>query len=358
MAAARRTATATGGETGVLTFNPHPARFFAPALAPPMLLPLERRLELLGEAGADFAVVEPFDGTLAAMAPEAFVAEVLVASLRAAHVVVGYDFSFGRARAGNAAALVELGGRHGLGVTVIPAVTVDGLTCSSTKIREFLLEGRVDGARLLLGRPVGITGEVVRGAGRGRGIGVPTANVRPEGEVPLKTGIYAARAVRLDGDARTTWPAALSVGTNPTFAAEGTAPVTIEAHLLDHDGSDLYGARLRLFLERRLRDERRFDTVEALVAEIARDIARTRENPSMSNHEHELYETETMAELCARQGRPGEAIAIYRRLLSLHPKANRCGLWSDRLAALERAWGRAAGQESRPPTSRCRCRPG
>jgi riboflavin kinase/FMN adenylyltransferase len=275
VAATQAIAQKLGGQAGVLTFDPHPARFFAPALAPPMLQPLARRLELLGAAGADFAVVEPFDAALAGMAPDTFVDEVLVRALGVAHVVVGYDFSFGRGRAGTTETLAELGRQRGFGVTVVPPVTVDGLTCSSTKIREFLLEGRVEGAELLLGRPWEITGEVVRGAGRGRGLGVPTANIRPEGDLPLKTGIYAARASFPDQGGQS-HAAALSVGTNPTFATDGAAPVSVEAYLLDFD-RDIYGARLRVQLVRRLRDERRFASVEELLAEIARDVARTRQ---------------------------------------------------------------------------------
>jgi riboflavin kinase / FMN adenylyltransferase len=279
LATARTDARARGAEAGVLTFDPHPARFFAPALAPPLLMPLARRLELLGEAGADFAVVETFDAALAALDPAAFVAHVLVGALGVAHVVVGHDFSFGRGRAGTTATLADLGTRHGFAVTIIPAVTVDGLICSSTKIREFLLEGRVEGAALLLGRPAEVTGTVVRGAGRGRALGIPTANLDVEGDLPLKTGIYAARAQLLErgasgkGDHR----AAVSVGTNPTFTGPGPAPITVEAYLLDYPGADLYGARVRLLLQARLRDERRFDSVDELLAEIHRDVARTRD---------------------------------------------------------------------------------
>src|SRR6185436_4790724 len=131
------------------------------------------------------------------------------------HVVVGYDFSFGHGRHGTPAVLTSLGGRLGIGVTVVPAVMVEGLVCSSTKIREFVHEGRVDGARLLLGRPFEVTGEVVRGAGPGRGLGIPTANLRVEGELLPRTGIYAGRALLLDGSLER--GAAISVGTNPTF---------------------------------------------------------------------------------------------------------------------------------------------
>jgi riboflavin kinase/FMN adenylyltransferase len=280
LAAAVASARAAGGEAGVLTFDPHPARFFAPALAPPMLLPLGRRLELFEEAGVDFVVVEPFDAALAALEAERFADEVLAGAIGVRHVVVGYDFSFGRGRRGDGVLLARLGERLGFGVTIVPQVTVDGLVCSSTKIREFLLEGRVEGARLLLGRPYEITGAVVRGAGRGRGLGVPTANLDPEGELFLKAGIYAGRARLLDRPGRAPL-AAISVGTNPTFAPAAGAPgepppaLAVEAHLLDFAG-DLYGSRVRLELWARLRDERRFPDAGALVAEIARDIERTR----------------------------------------------------------------------------------
>jgi riboflavin kinase / FMN adenylyltransferase len=268
---ARERARASGGHAVVLTFDPHPARFFAPTLAPPMIMPLARRLELLAEAGADAVVIEAFDATFAAIEAEEFVEQVLRKDLGAQHVVVGYDFSFGRGRKGNPPLLSALGERFGIGVTVVPAVTAGGLVCSSTKIREFVLEGRMEGAKLLLGRPFEIGGEVVRGAGRGRGLGIPTANVRPDGELLPRTGIYAGRAVV--GDSRIS--TAISVGTNPTFAA-GNPPVTVEAHLLDWSG-DLYGQHIRLEIETRLRDERRFETVDELMSEIRKDIARTRE---------------------------------------------------------------------------------
>ena len=188
---------------------------------------------------------------------------------------MGWDFSFGRGRRGTPTLLAEVGAALGLGVTVVPPVTVDGLVCSSTKVREFVLEGRVEGAALLLGRPVELTGPVVRGAGRGRGLGIPTANVLPEGELVPRLGIYTARACVLDqaGAVASTHRAALSIGSNPTFVPGGA--VTVEAHLLDFD-DDLYGRRVRLEVLHRLRDERRFESVEALLAQIADDIAETR----------------------------------------------------------------------------------
>ncbi|HET6283933.1 MAG TPA: bifunctional riboflavin kinase/FAD synthetase [Polyangia bacterium] len=270
-------AASSGGVPAVLTFDPHPAQLFAPALAPPLIVSLERRLELLADSGIAVTVVEPFTPEFAAIEAPEFVREVLLGALGARDVVVGYDFSFGRGRAGNTRTLAELGSALGVGVTVVPPVTVDGLTCSSTKVREFVLEGRVEGAALLLGRPFEITGVVVKGAGRGRGLGFPTANVTPEGELLPRAGIYAAVAVVLDsaGQAQGRFACALSVGTNPTFVSGTAAALSVEAYLLDFD-ADLYGRRLRIEVRHRLRDEQRFASASALVTQINDDVARTR----------------------------------------------------------------------------------
>jgi riboflavin kinase/FMN adenylyltransferase len=277
--ATSRLAHAAGGETVVLTFDPHPARFFAPALAPPMLVTLERRLELLADAGADVVVVEPFTAELATLPAERFVAEILRADLGAHHLVVGWDFTFGAGRQGNATMLTSEGARLHLGVSIVLPVMVAGLVCSSTKIREFVLEGRVEGAAMLLGRPFELTGRVVRGVQRGRTLGVPTANLHPEADLLPKPGVYAAWARRLDASPTLRLRAAVSIGTNPTFAAEDQdvpSGVIVEAHLLDFD-DDLYGARLRLEFVGRLRDQRTFPSANELVAEIRRDLSRTRE---------------------------------------------------------------------------------
>ena len=272
---ARRLARASGGQAVALTFDPHPARFFAPSLAPPMLAPLDRRIELLQAAGADVVLVEPFTTEFASLAAEAFVEEVLARDIGARHVVVGADFSFGRDRRGNTALLASVGRGLSVALSIVPPVCANGLVCSSTKIREFVLEGRVEGASLLLGRPFEIDGTVVRGAGRGRTLGVPTANLACEGEILPRAGVYAGRARRLDGDSA--WfAAAISIGGNPTFAGKGQPELFVEAHLLDFSG-DLYGARLRLAFLACLREQRRYAKVDDLIAEIARDIARTRE---------------------------------------------------------------------------------
>jgi len=266
---------ASGGEAVALTFDPHPARFFAPRLAPPMLAPLHRRIELLREAGAHVVLVEPFTAELAGMTAEDFVERVLAKDIGARHVVVGADFSFGKNRRGNTGLLANAGRALGIGVSVVPQVTASGLVCSSTKIREFILEGRVEGASLLLGRPFEIDGKVVRGVGRGRTLGVPTINLAYAGEILPRPAVYAGRARRIEGDP--TWfAAAISIGSNPTFTKIGDPELFIEAHLLDFAG-DLYDTNMRLAFVAHLRDQRRYDSVDELVAAIQGDITQTRE---------------------------------------------------------------------------------
>lgn len=276
----RRRAQATGGASVVLSFEPHPAKVLNPALAPRLIATPERKRELVAAAGIDVLLLEPFDRALAGLPPTEFVERVIVRALGAKHVCVGFDFTFGKGRAGTTALLEELGRAHGFGVTVVPAVTVEGIVCSSTKVREFVLAGRVDGAALLLGRDPEVEGTVVTGAGRGRTIGVPTANLAPSTELLPAPGVYAGWAEPARATAEPSFPrhrAAINIGTNPTFTA-GTAgaPVTVEAHLLDYAGPPLVGATVRLGFRRRLRAEQKFPTVEALVARIRQDIEATR----------------------------------------------------------------------------------
>jgi riboflavin kinase/FMN adenylyltransferase len=273
LAEARARAGRRGGPAAVLTFTPHPARLFAPDRAPPLIMSLQRRLEVLDQAGIDIAIVEPFTRAFASIEAPAFVRDVLARDLGARDVIVGYDFSFGRDRAGTVAVLRELGGAAGIDVAVIPPVEVDGVPCSSTRIRQLVSAGDTTAAARLLGRPFEIEGTVARGAGRGRGLGFPTANVVPEAELRPKLGIYAARALILDGPlAGARHAVALSVGTNPQFSGDA---VTTEAYLLDFDG-DLYDRRVRLEVGERLRDERRFESIDALIEQIRQDVARVR----------------------------------------------------------------------------------
>jgi riboflavin kinase/FMN adenylyltransferase len=271
---ARAAAARAGGESVVLTFEPHPAKVLAPKLAPPLLATPARKLELIAAEGMDVCVVEPFDGQLAASSPDWFTDELLARGLGAKHVVVGYDFTYGQKRAGTVDTLRAAGARLGFDVEVVSAVSQDGLVASSTKVREFVLEGNVAGARVLLGRPFDVDGRVVRGAGRGRTIGVPTANVAIDGELLPRPGVYAGRVRRL-GDASGRWvDAAINLGTNPTFVQAGA--LSLEAHLLDFQ-EDIYDERVRVAFVARLRDEQRFASIDALIAQIQRDIQSVRE---------------------------------------------------------------------------------
>lgn len=249
----------------VLTFDPHPARVIAPERAPRTLLTLEQRAEILGELGVDVVAVLPFDLVMAALTPEQFARQILVGCLATRVVVVGERFRFGRERAGDAALLAELGAQMGFRVRAVSVVPKDGLPVSSSRIREALARGDVDAAAGLLGRAVLVDGLVVHGDGRGRELGVPTANLDVLNESLPANGVYAGWAL---GRERSRWACVVNVGTRPTFDGQATS---VEAHLLGFDG-DLYGSRLRLSFVRRLRDERRFENARELLEQIGRDI--------------------------------------------------------------------------------------
>jgi riboflavin kinase/FMN adenylyltransferase len=245
----------SGLPVAAVTFDPHP-RSVLGAEPMPLLCSLARRLELLEELGVGEAVVVPFDRALAALEPEAF-AERWLGPLGATVVAAGADFRFGRGRAG------DLGLLRSLGYDVRPVPLVEGV--SSSRVRELVAAGEVVAAARQLGRPVEVEGTVVSGDARGAGLGFPTANLEPpEGVLVPRLGIYAGSALGTR--------AAVSVGTNPTY---DVGELRVEAYLLDFEG-DLYGRRLVVELWRRLRDEAAFDSEEALVAQIAQDVADTR----------------------------------------------------------------------------------
>lgn len=250
------------------TFDPHPAEVLHPGQAPAPISTLAERLELLAETGVDATVVLDFTAELAAMEPEAFVKDVLVDRLRAREVVVGFNHRFGRDARGDARLLETLGARYGFRAHLVPALTVDGVTVSSTEVRAALQRGDVDRAARLLGRAYSLPGTVIAGAGRGRTLGFPTANVEVDRPPLVPAGVYACRA-RLAGALH---PAVVNVGVRPTFGGQTLA---VEAHLLDFKG-DLYGARMILQFVARLRDERRFPSVEALASQIHDDVVAAR----------------------------------------------------------------------------------
>lgn len=262
-----------------LTFEPHPVRVLRPALAPPLVTALPRKLELLAGLGLDATVVQPFDHAYAKSTIAEFASRDLAGRLGAADVVVGYDFTAGHERA-RVDVLRPLLGAAGVILHVVEPVTADGLVVSSTKIREFLLEGNVEAAALLLTRPYDLDGEVARGAGRGRGFGFATANVATRALLPAN-GVYVVRASVGGRPGPAGGPGAgavhggvCNVGTKPTV--EAGAAVVAEAHLFDFDGRDLYGEPIRVQFLARLRDERRFASVDALRAQIALDVEAAR----------------------------------------------------------------------------------
>jgi riboflavin kinase/FMN adenylyltransferase len=267
---ARELAAARRALAVALTFDPHPAALLAPSRAPRMLTSIARRLELLADAGVDAVVVEPFTRELAALAPDAFVDEVVIAALRARAIIVGYNFSYGQGRAGTVETLRAHGQGAGIDVAIVAPVTVDGEVAASTKIRGHLGAGDLAAAARMLGRPWDVDGMVVHGARRGRAIGVPTANIVPDVELAVAPGIYAV-TLGIEGGAAL--PAVASLGTNPTFVEGGQ--LVLEVHVLDWDG-DLYDRRVRTTFVARLREERKFDSVDALVAQIRRDIEQAR----------------------------------------------------------------------------------
>jgi riboflavin kinase/FMN adenylyltransferase len=267
---------ARGAPAGVLTFEPHPVRVLRPAMAPPLLTSLPRKLELLGAAGADACLVQPFDLAYAATPAAEFVARDLAGAMGCAEIVVGWDFTAGHERA-RVDALRPLLARHEIALHVVDPVAQDGLVVSSTKIRELLLEGNVEGAALLLTRAHDVDGEVVRGAGRGRGLGFATANIATPGLLPAN-GVYAVRAwlgAAAGGAPGEGLAGVANVGVKPTVEADGR--IALEVHLLEFDGRDLYGAAIRVAFVARLRDERRFPSVDALREQIGRDVARARD---------------------------------------------------------------------------------
>lgn len=265
VAAAVRRANRLGGPAVAVTFDPPPYQVLVPAAPPrPPLTTLNDRADLLHAAGADRVVVLRTTPELLGLTPEAFFAGVLVRLLGARAVVEGYDFRFGRGRAGDTATLRGLCDAAGIGFEEVPPLLDGDEPVSSSRVRAAILAGDVATAAGLLGRPYRITGTVVDGAKRGRTIGFPTANLADVPTVVPGTGVYAVRAT-VDGR---TWPAAANVGPNPTFGDDGRK---IEAHLIGFAG-DVYGKPLAVEFVAKLRDTRPFAGAAELVEQLRRDV--------------------------------------------------------------------------------------
>jgi riboflavin kinase / FMN adenylyltransferase len=263
-------ARAAPGAAVVLTFDPHPARILSPRQAKSALMTLDQKAEVLASLGVDRLAVLPFTEPLARMPAEEFARFVLREALSAARVVVGPDFRFGRGRAGDVAALTGFGAALGFEVKSLAPLLADGAPISSSRIRDLLAGGDVAKARDLLGRPFYVDGVVVRGDGRGRKLGFPTANLTVRNETLPRLGVYACR-VRWEGGP-SPWPAVANLGQRPTFGGGG---LVLEAHLLDFEG-DLYDRTGRVEFVERLRAERTFAGPGALLEQIRADVEAAR----------------------------------------------------------------------------------
>jgi riboflavin kinase/FMN adenylyltransferase len=254
-----------------VTFDPHPSEVVRPGSHPLLLSTVARRAELLGTCGLDAVVVEEFTLEYSRSDPEAFL-DRLSERLQPAAIVVGSNFRYGHRAAGDVETLAAAGRQRGFAVEAVPLVGTGGGTFSSTYIRERVLAGEVATAALALGRAHRVDGTVVPGDRRGRALGYPTANVEPTGHACIPAdGVYAGHLVRLTDGAR--WKAAVSIGTNPTFAG---VQRRLEAFALDADDPDLYGAAVGVEFVERLRATEKFDSVEDLLDQMARDVAAVR----------------------------------------------------------------------------------
>jgi riboflavin kinase/FMN adenylyltransferase len=259
---------ALGLPSVVCTFDPHPATVLWPDRAPRPIATLDDNLSAMKGLGADAVLIIPFTLVFSRMEAETFVRDVLVGTLAAREVVVGFNHTFGHEARGTAALLTELGPRLGFTARVLPPLRLQGQTVSSSAIRQLLGEGDAARAAELLGHPYAIAGTVLRGAGRGRTLGFPTANLRPDRPLVLAPGVYVARA-SWDGGAA---DAVVNVGYRPTF---GENEYWVETYLLDFSG-DLYDRTLRVEFIERIRPEMKFSGVDALKAQVMADIESVR----------------------------------------------------------------------------------
>ena len=263
-------ARALGLPAVVLTFEPHPREFFAPQNAPPRLASLREKLLLLDAAGIDMTRIVRFNARFAALSAEQFIDRVLVESLQVRHLIIGDDFCFGAGRKGDFAMLKAAGERRGFVVEAMPTHSFNGERVSSSAVRDALAQGCLDRAARLLGRPYSIAGRVVHGEKIGRTIGFPTVNIQLKGRQPPLSGVFT---VEVEGLAAAPVAGVASVGVRPTV--DGSGRPTLEVHLFDWT-ADCYGAHLRVHFLRKQRDEEKYDSLDALSAQIALDACNAR----------------------------------------------------------------------------------
>jgi riboflavin kinase/FMN adenylyltransferase len=265
-------ARAAQGIAVAYTFRPHPQIALKPDSNVQLLSTYDEKIELLGKTGLDVTVEEPFSREFSTIAPEQFFSDVVLRKLSAQQIVVGYDFAFGKGRAGHLEALAEFCKKSSVGLTVVPALRVEGEVVSSSRIRQHLLSGNVEAAVRLLGRFYSYRGVVIKGEQRGRKLGFPTANLKLENKLALPFGVYATWAKLGDR----LYPSVTNVGTRPTFHSETQGlSALVETHLLDVS-IDLYGSTLEVQFVRRLRAEKKFSGMDELKTQISLDADQAR----------------------------------------------------------------------------------
>jgi riboflavin kinase/FMN adenylyltransferase len=264
-----RRAKETGATSMVVTFRPHPLKILAPQKCPPLISIYEEKIRLFEKLGIDVLVKIPFTVEFSAMTPEDFVKNVLCDTLGAKEIFVGYNYRFGKGRKGDVQTLRGLGEQYGFTVREVEQISLGGEVISSTKIRDLLREGDVEHAARLLGRTYAITGIVVKGDSRGKGLGFPTANIAPKHAIIPSDGVYAVRLSVRDR----LYEGIANIGMRPTFNKQVLA---IEVHVFDFD-EDIYGEDISLYFIRKIREERKFRDAGALVDQIRSDIETARD---------------------------------------------------------------------------------
>ena len=262
-----------GGESVVITFEPHPLKVLSPKSCPPLLTPFRRKILLIEQSGMDVLLCIEFTKTFSEMSPSDFVKNILVEKVGAQKVIVGFNYHFGKNKKGNPQILKQIGSLFNLQVEIIDSLIIEGTTVSSSKIRELIKNGQVEKASKLLGRHYSILGKVIEGAKRGHLLGFPTANLEISEELTPLPGVYAVEVLWK----RQSFKGVANVGWNPTFQTEGEGKISSEVYILDFN-EDIYGEEIQIDFVRRIRDEARFDSIAQLITQIQKDIEWAQEN--------------------------------------------------------------------------------
>lgn len=262
------------GQSMVVTFRPHPLKVLAPEKCPPLISIYEEKIELFRKLGIDVLVKIPFSLHFAEMSPRDFVRKILCDLLGLKEIFVGYNYRFGRGREGTTQTLRAMGEEFNFRVNEVKQIALKSEVISSTRIRQLLTAGEVEHAAELLGRPYAITGIVIRGDSRGKTLGFPTANIASKHAIVPANGVYAVKLSARD----TCYSGVVNIGVRPTFETKSLA---IEVHVFDFN-EDLYGEEVTIYFIRKIREERKFETSEALIGQISRDIRAAREILALS----------------------------------------------------------------------------